>query len=293
MRKLTKKKTIWILRAKGRGYTKKQVAAIYKISPRWVQHLWSEYRRTGHIHHKPVGRPRKPIPLDRIKLILQEHPKNSGAVMLEKKLFAMHKIRIPHNTIHMVLKHAGCARDEPKKQRRRKWVRYEREHSLSLVHTDWHESKAVPGRQLIAYLDDASRMILAIDEYDHAITENAVKTLQKAVVFAQPYGGIRQLLSDNGSQFLNAFNEELGKQGIEHLYTRVHHPQTNGKMERFFQTYEKKRGMFKTLEELVHWYNQERMHMSLNMRYAETPAQAFIRKMDQTVWMGMVKEWFG
>ena len=292
MRKLNKKKIAWILRWKGRGLTNRELADSQKISPRWVRFLCSQYRNQGRIVVKRPGRPRKPIPLEDIKLILKEHPRNSGAIILEQRIQGKYHKHIPHNTIHMVLKHAGYARDEPKKQKRRKWVRYEREHSLSLVHADWHESKAVPGKWVIAYLDDASRMILAMDEYDHATTENSLKTLRKAMEVAKPYGGIRQLLTDNGSQFLREFNKAIEGTGIEHIYTRVNHPQSNGKIEKFYDTYNKKRSRFKSLEEFVEWYNTDRLHMSLNMRYAETPSQAFLRKMDPAVWMGMVKGWF-
>lgn len=82
MRKLNKKKIRWILRAKNRGITKKQVASVYEISPRWVQHVWNEYRKHGRIIVKKPGRKKKPIPLDHIKLILREHPSNSCAVYM-------------------------------------------------------------------------------------------------------------------------------------------------------------------------------------------------------------------
>ena len=68
--------------------------------------------------------------------------------------------RISHNRIHMYLKAAGLAHDDPKKRKQRKWVRYKRVHSLSAVHIDWHESGwSDPNFSFI--IDDASRMILA------------------------------------------------------------------------------------------------------------------------------------
>ncbi len=228
----------------------KDLAISQNVSRRRIQQLWKQYIETGQIILKKRGRKRKLLPLKHIKLILSEHPNNSGAVILEKKILANHKIRIPHNIIHMVLKHAGYAKDEPNKQKRRRpWIRFERKHSLSMLQTDWHESKAIPGKQLITYLDDASRKILAIDEYDNATTENAVKTLKKAIKEAKPYGGMESILSDHGSQFLDEFNEVLNAYGIKHIYSRVKHPQTHGKMERFHQTYNKHRARFKTLEE--------------------------------------------
>jgi len=303
MRKLNKKKLRWILRCKNKGMRNKDIAAAQKISPRWVRHLYSEYRKHGIVEIRRSGRKRNVIPVEQIRLILDEHPRNSGAVLLEKRIEAKHKIHIPHNTIHMVLKHAGCAKEEPKKQKKRKWVRYEREHSLSLVHTDWHESKAIPGKHVIAYLDDASRFVLACDEHDSQSTANAINTLRKAMGCAEQYGGIEALLTDHGSEFYSnkpdrrgrsesGFQSFLEKHGIQHIVARVNHPQTNGKIERFYQTYNRKRGRFKSLEEFLDWYNRDRAHMSLKLHYAETPAEAFLRKMDPIIWMGQARRWF-
>jgi putative transposase len=300
MRKLTKRKIRWILRWKGKGLTNKEIASAMKITPRWVRHICSTCRKHGRMEFKLAGRPRKPIPLENIKLILAEHSNNSGAVVLEKRIQGKHHKHIPHNRIHMVLKHAGYAKNEPKKQKRRKWVRYEREHSLSLGHTDWYLNKE--GRHVIAYLDDASRLILACDEYDRQSSANAIKTLMKAMLFAKRYGGIKAMLTDHGAEFYankqdkkgrakTEFQRFLEKQGIEHIVGRVNHPQTNGKIERWFQTYGKKRFKFNTLSEFLEWYNTDRLHMSLKMHYAETPYEAFIRKMEPVVWFKDVR-WF-
>jgi len=135
-------------------------------------------------------------------------------------------------------------------------------------------------------------MIIAAGEYDNATTENAVKTLNQAAENTKDYGGINCILSGNDSQFLVEFNKTLEIYGIGHIYSRVNHPQTVGKLERFHQTYEQHRGRFNILEEFVQWYNDVRVHMSLNMRHAETPSQAFIRKMRPEVWFKVWEKWF-
>jgi transposase InsO family protein len=303
MRQLNEKKIRWIIRWSLKGKSTRYLSTAQKVTQRRVQQLLKTYGENGNIVLKAPGRKRNVIPVEQIRLILSEHPRNSGAVILEKRIGAKHKIHIPHNTIHMVLKHAGCAKDEPKKQKRRKWVRYEREHSLSLVHTDWHESKAVPGKHVIAYLDDASRFVLACDEYDRQSSENAINTLRKAMSYAEQYGGIKAVLTDHGSEFYankldrrgkssSGFQSFLKKHGIKHIVARVKHPQTNGKIERWYQTYNRKRAGFRSLDEFLDWYNRDRAHMSLKLHYAETPAEAFLRKMDPIIWVGQVKEWF-
>ena len=45
---------------------------------------------------------------------------------------------------------------------------------------DWHESKAIPGKWLCAWEDDASRLVPAGGEFDNPTTENAIKVVREA-----------------------------------------------------------------------------------------------------------------
>ena len=294
MKKLNNKQVRYIIKQVEKGEPTAKFSTIYNVSQRRIQQLYDQYERTDIVPVlKACGRKKKAISQEIIGLILAEHNvQPCNAVLLQNIIQSKHKLRVPHNTIHMVLKGQGLAKDEPKKQKQRKWVRFERKHSLSLVQIDWHESKVIQGKQLITYLDDASRKILAAGEYDNATTENSIKTLDQAAENVAEYGGIECILSGNDSQFLVEFNKTLDRYGIGHIYSRVNHPQTVGKLERFHQTYEQHRGRFATLEEFVQWYNDVRVHMSLNMRHAETPSKAFIRKMHPEVWFSVWEKWF-
>jgi putative transposase len=177
------------------------------------------------------------------------------------------------------------AKKELKKSRRRKsWVRYERNHSLSAVHMDWLYDEQ-RGKNVIAVIDDASRMILAYGEFDHATVENSILVLKKAL----KYGKIREVITDRGSQFTankidkkgehkSKFAEFCKSQEIKQILCRVKHPQSNGKIERWFGLYRQKRNMYDSLQDFVYWYNQIKPHLSLNFDELETPIQAFRRK---------------
>ncbi len=78
----------------------------------------------------------------------------SGARILEDVIESQTGVHIPHNTLHMVLIEHGFASEEPKKKNRRKWIRYEREHTNSMWHTDYKQID--DGRWFISYQDDAS-----------------------------------------------------------------------------------------------------------------------------------------
>ena len=80
---------------------------------------------------------------------------------------------------------------------------------------------------------------------------------------------------------MSKFQQYLIDRKINHILGRVHHPQTNGKIERFYETFQSKIQHFKSMEEFVIWYNTKRPHMSLNWDQLETPVQAFYKKIDR------------
>jgi putative transposase len=140
---------------------------------------------------------------------------------------------------------------------------------------------------LTAYLDDASRFIVGYGLFQEATSEHSVEVLKEAI---KKHGKPAAILTDRGTQFyaveadekvkgLTVFEKYLIEQEIRQILSRVNHPQTNGKVERFFGTVEAKRRFFKDIDELMHWYNMTRPHMSLNLDIIETPYQAYLRKM--------------
>lgn len=290
------------------GLISQELASKYLgITPRWFRHIHKIYRSTGSIPAIGInlGRPKKEIPEEWKEIIKQEYETfRQNALYQEKTIFARCKIRIPHNTIHKVMLELGFAHEQESKQRRRKpWIRYERKHSLSAVHIDWHESKIIKGKQLCTILDDASRKVLAAGEFDNATVESSLKVLTEAI---EKYGTlypIRSVICDHGTQFYankrykngnayHPFEIFLKEKGIRQILCGVNHPQTNGKQEKFHDFYKNHRARFESLEKMVTWYNN-RPHGSLNLRRAETPNDAFIRKMYPEVWLGFAFKMFG
>jgi putative transposase len=295
----------WCLQHYSKGEIKsKDIAKYLSISQRRFQQIHKQYQQTGKIPHigQTIGRPKKEPPTEHKNLIKQQYEKTRcNAVYLSKKIKHEHHIHISHRIIHKVLLELGYAEQEKAKQKRRKpWIRYEREHSLSLVHMDYHYCK--DGRYLCTVLDDASRMILAAGEFDHKTTQNALFVLKQAqnVCFFHP---ILAVLTDHGSEFyanlrdakgyaVHEFEMYLKEQGIEQILCGVNHPQTNGKVEKWHDLYIRHRGRFGCLEDLLVWYNEEKPHGALNLEIAETPSQAFVRKMRSEVWLGLAVKIF-
>jgi putative transposase len=82
---------------------------------------------------------------------------------------------IPHNAIYKVLLDHFLAKNCNKSKRRKPWIRYERDHGLSIVHLDWYKSNHGTKKVYVCVvLDDSSRCILAGGEFDAETTDNAL-----------------------------------------------------------------------------------------------------------------------
>jgi putative transposase len=178
----------------------------------------------------------------------------------------------------------GLARDEPRKQVRKKWIRYER-NANSLWHTDWTLIEGMGW--LIAYLDDASRFIVGYGLFPEATSEHAVEVLKEAV---SKHGKPASILTDRVQFYaveaddrlrgLTVFEKYLIENEIRHVLGRVSHPQTNGEVERFFRTVKDKLDRFESIDELIERYNMTRPR-SLDLDTIETPYRAYARKMPE------------
>ena len=213
---------------------------------------------------------------------------------------------IPHNTIRGIMRDNGLASREPKKECRRKWVRYERTYANSMWRTDCKQLD--DGRWFIAYRDDVSRFIVGHGVFVEATAERAIDVLKEAVT---RHGRPASILTDHGAQFYTNAGEykrkgaakleqELVSMGIHRILARVRHPQANGKLERFHCELQRKLHLFEEksvdrttrsgrsgnahvggplstepkkdpVTRFVEWYNYDRPHLSLDLGNLETP----------------------
>ncbi len=281
--KLTKNKLIETIRRKNDGWTTYQARKIAGISIRRVNQVWNEYQKTGEIQiiGKKEGRPRKPLEEWEINMVKEAWLKyRVSADTLERCIKRDFDKKIGHNRIHKILLELGYAKQKNKKDIRKKnWIRYERRHSLTAVHIDWHFDGS---KFVFAVIDDASRKLLALIECNSATTDASIQGMEEAL----KHGKIKQCISDHGAQFISnmtdassRFKDFLESKGIKQILCRIKHPQSNGKVERWFDAYDRHRSSFQTKEEFMRWYNEIRPHRSLRFEELETPQIAFIRKM--------------
>lgn len=279
--KFTKKSLLETLRLKVEGKSSYQSRREAKVSVRRVDQVWKEYLTTGEIPvlGRKVGRPVKPIEQWEKDIVKKAYEKyRVSADTLERAIERDEKVHMSHYRIHAILLELGYAEKKDKKDVRKKdWIRYERMHSLTAVHIDWHYTGKV---WVFAVIDDASRKILSVIECSSPTTKASIEGMEMAM----KHGKIKQVISDRGAQFMNnmdgysQFQEFLKLNETQHIKCKIKHPQSNGKIEKWWDCYEHHRKAFKNLEEFVNWYNCVKPHRSLNFDVLETPEQAFIRK---------------
>ena len=271
--KLSKKRLIEVLED-GSPY---KAAKKNDISVGYVYKLRKIYNKTGNIPEfsRNIGRPENNISQAQITIVNEAYKKyRICASRLSFIIERDYKISIPVYTIHKILLSLGLAKPKEKKDvRKKKWNRYEREHSLTAVHLDWLYH---PDLELwvLPIIDDSSRKLLALKETLTPTTDETIDAMKEAM----KHGEIEQCITDHGTQFIkdetkrSRFAEFLEANKIQHILCRIKHPQSNGKSEKFGHLYLIHRTAFKKKKDFIHWYNEVRPHMSLD---EQTPEQVY------------------
>ena len=283
MKKLNKRKIRWIVKeGKKRELGFYTIAKVQKITPRWARAVATKFKNCKDPILYKCGRKPREISKEERDLVIRTYKElRIGATMIEQYLDEQ-GIHINHNRIHRILLEEGLAKHDVKKQHRRSWVRYERRHSLSLVHADWFELKQ---RQAILFIDDASRFITGYGEFDNANALNTIKVFNKSLGYGIP----KLTHTDHGTQFVtnerenskvndSIFTQTVKNAGSKHILARVKHPQANGKAERAIGTIKRLWNELGTLNKAIYLYNYKRPHRSLTNGKLRTPYQAFIDK---------------
>jgi len=138
---------------------------------------------------------------------------------------------------------------------------------------------------LIVVLDGYSRYVISWDLFPDMSKERCYQVVDQALFLAQlPPDKRPRLVSDNGKQFRARRSREFFKEllNIQQIFTRSHHPQTNGKIERLFETvkyealyrndYSSAEEARQILLEFFDTYNNHRLHQSLGHR---TPQEVY------------------
>jgi len=207
----------------------------YKITPEIIARVCSIRKRTGYGQDK----------------IKQSYP----------------ELNVSSMSIKRILKENGLARQVKHSNRRIKWVRWQRKHPNSLWQIDHTDEQDKFNCYTLSVLDDCSRYSIAIVKLNHVTTSVVTAILDELI---KQYGKPREILTDNGSAYggnskHSKFDRWCRKRKINHIRSRIHSPQTCGKVERLFKTMDEELGFSKNNMELFRLrYNHFRPHSSLS-----------------------------
>ncbi|MFH1315946.1 MAG: DDE-type integrase/transposase/recombinase, partial [Candidatus Woesearchaeota archaeon] len=269
MYKLNYMKRVWIVKHYLKGISSTKLANAQSITPRTVQKLVKLYNHFGWdgLKDHKTGRPETNLSKNAEVIILHLRRFGYGAVRIEQ-LLKLRGFLISHRQIEKVLLRHGLIEPNKKKQKPRKWVRYEMPNPNDLWHTDWTYDP-FSGRQLSVYIDDRTRLITSYGIFQRATAENTIALLKTGIA---SYGKPKTVMTDHGTQYYaprqeckqenTQFRITLDALGIKHYLARINRPQTNGKVERWFLTYktEYSTGSFQNIAEFITHYNQHRPH---------------------------------
>lgn len=192
------------------------------------------------------------------------------------------------STVYRILNKYGESRLTPAlKEEKRKIIR---EFAGSLAHIDCHYLPRgivsnEPNKRYFALgvIDDFSRLVWVEIISSTKALDATFGMLDALMLFNKRYNvKFTEALTDNGSEFCggkntkdkHAFEKLLTHFSIKHRRTKAYRPQTNGKIERFWRTFEDdviSGSVFNSLEELKEavlgynfYYNEHRPHQAIN-----------------------------
>ena len=272
--KWTPKLRKWVIKQWQLGITPiSEIARNRRISRRSIYMLIERFKRYGIDGLEPHKRGRKKEKLNMrfeqyVLRLWAKLPRGSHKMWLELK---KQGFGVSERKIQQIYKQYKLKMNKRKRPSQIKFVKYEWPKPNMLWHTDWSDCPFT-GKKLIAFIDDHSRFIVHAEYFENATTENTILAFKNAI---SKHGKPENILTDNGVQFhVNGPFEEFCKANkIKHILGRVHHPQTNGKIERWFGTYKMEfQPQRWSLDEFVDIYNKERIHQGIGYK---TPLEKY------------------
>jgi transposase InsO family protein len=280
-----------------------EVARSYGVARSWIYALLARHRAEGEAAFEPRSRRPKTSPAaipdsaaDLIILLRKDlagRGLDAGPHTIAWHLAHHHQVKVSAATISRYLARAGLVIPEPRKRPKSSYLRFEADQPNECWQSDFTHYPLADGTgtEVLTWLDDHSRYALSITAH-HRVTGPIVLAAFRTAVAA--HGAPASTLTDNGMVFTTRFSggkggrngleTELRRLGITQKNGKPNHPQTQGKVERFQQTFKKwlraQHPQPATLTQLqtlldtfTRAYNTQRPHRSLPQR--ATPATAY------------------
>jgi transposase InsO family protein len=225
------------------------VSRAFYISEMTIRNWLVAYQLGGEAALMPKTAGRKPSPLDRsdpvvaaVTALKEEHPEY-GARRIRDVIQRFEALGVSETTVRRVLAETGMATPPtpgPVERGERPPRRFERATPNQLWQSDIftfllrrHERL-----YLTAFMDDHSRFLVSFVLAHHQKGSLVLEALERGVA---SFGVPQEVLTDQGRQYTawrgeTLFEERLRQHGIRHIKSRPQHPETLGKIERFWKT---------------------------------------------------------
>jgi transposase InsO family protein len=226
--------------------TAKDLAKLYSVRPGNIYDWARVYRQLGEegLRDKSpaAAKSAKPVPPQIEKEILETKKQFGwfGVPRLVQWLRRSKLLPVTETQVEKTLEKAGIEAPKRRKRRRAEVVRrFERAQPNELWQVDITMWTIAKGQKvyLIAFMDDYSRYIVGWGLFSGQASSQVLEVFRGAI---GQYGRPKELLSDQGRQFFAwrgkcPFQKELAREGIHHVVSRAHHPETLGKVESFWK----------------------------------------------------------
>jgi len=222
----------------------------------------------------------------RLRKELDDAGLDAGAETIQWHLINTGSEHVPSvSTVWRILTHRGLIEPDPSKAPTKQWKRFVAERANELFQIDGTDYTLVNNTvvKVINVIDDGSRYCPASSAHSSESFDAAWATICAAFV---DNGKPARLLSDNSKAF-RKLETPLAILGIATTHSRVHHPQTCGKVERFHQTQAKWLAaqhqahtiaeLQQQLEQFRIVYNHQRPHRGIGRRTPATQWQAMAK----------------
>jgi transposase InsO family protein len=232
-----------------------EVSRSYGVARSWIYALLARYREEGEAAFEPRSRRPKTSPraipdataslITEVRKDLAGRGLDAGPQTIAWHLAHRHGLRVSPATVSRYLARAGLVTPDPRKRPRSSYLRFAAELPNQCWQSDFthYPLASGTGTEILAWLDDHSRYLLRITAHRHVAGPTVVTEFRGAVA---EHGIPASTLTDNGLVFTtrfaggrggrNGFEAELRRLGVRQKNSRPAHPQTQGKIERFWQT---------------------------------------------------------
>jgi transposase InsO family protein len=280
-----------------------EVARSYGVARSWIYALLARYREEGEEAFEARSRRPKTSPraipdvavglITEVRKDLASRGLDAGPQTIAWHLGHHHGIRVSPATVSRYLARNGLVTPDPRKRPRSSYLRFAAELPNECWQADFTHYRLAGGTdtEILAWLDDHSRYLLRITAHRRVSGPAVVAQFRAAVA---EHGIPASTLTDNGLVFAtrfaggrggrNGFEAELRRLGVKQKNGKPSHPQTQGKVERFWQTLKTwlaaqapqpttHAQLQALLDAFTTIYNQQRPHRALPHR--ATPATTY------------------